>query len=171
MININFNDSTFILTSAFLWVTFGLLGGIVGCDIQKLLSTNLLVRHTAGVLIFFFLFAIVGNNDSQHILYIWIKTIILYILFILLSKSKWYFSFVVILLLLLDQSIAIQNKYKLNINKKIDETNTNLIRKIIRYSIFIIIIIGFLSYLIRQYNEFQGNFDITKLLFDYKCSN
>jgi hypothetical protein len=104
-------------------------------------------------------------------LYIWIKTIILYILFILLSKSKWYFSFVVILLLILDQSIAIQNKYKLNINKKIDETNTNLIRKIIRYSIFIIIIIGFLSYLIRQYNEFQGNFDITKLLFDYKCSN
>jgi len=169
--DINFNDSTFILTSAFLWVTFGLLGGIIGCDLQKMLSNNLLVRHTAGLLIFFFLFAIVGNSDSQHILYIWIKTIILYFVFILLSKSKWYFSFVVILLLIIDQSIAIQNKYNVNKNTKIDHKNTNIIRKVIRYSIFIIITIGFISYLIRQYNEFQGNFDIVKLLFDYKCSN
>jgi hypothetical protein len=169
--DINFNDSTFILTSAFLWVTFGLLGGIIGCDLQKMLSNNLLVRHTAGLLIFFFLFAIVGNSDSQHILYIWIKTIILYFVFILLSKSKWYFSFVVILLLIIDQSIAIQNKYNVNKNTKVDQKNTNIIRKVIRYSIFIIIAIGFISYLIRQYNEFQGNFDIVKLLFDYKCSN
>jgi len=169
--DINFNDSTFILTSAFLWVTFGLLGGIIGCDLQKMLSNNLLVRHTAGLLIFFFLFAIVGNSDSQHILYIWIKTIILYFVFILLSKSKWYFSFVIILLLIIDQSIAIQNKYNVNKNTKVDKTNTNIIRKVIRYSIFIIIAIGFISYLIRQYNEFQGNFDIVKLLFDYKCSN
>lgn len=190
--NLNMNDTTFILASAFLWVVSGIF--TIGCDLQKQLTENLIFRHSAGIIAFFFLFCVVGNKSSQHILTIWIKTFIIYFIFLLLSKSKWYFSLPIVAIILLDQGLSIQEKYLENINKEESNkthlnsdpninlnpnVNSNLntiktyrqIRKPLSSIVIILIFIGFISYVYRQYNEFGSNFNIFKLLFDYKCGN
>jgi hypothetical protein len=176
-LDLNLNDSTFILASAFLWVVAGVF--TIGCDLQNQLNNNLLFRHSIGIIAFFFLFCVIGNKSSQHILSIWIKTFILYFLFLLLSKSKWYFSLPIIALILLDQSLNIQQKHLENNEKQSNDksasSNENIqlyknIRKPIPSIIVILIVIGFISYTYRQYNEFGPNFNIFKLLFDYTCS-
>jgi hypothetical protein len=103
---------------------------------------------------------------------IWLKTLIVYGLFLFMVKSKWYFSVPVLLLLVIDQSIKAHYMYIENNDKK----NASLPmfaswRDKISYLIYATIAVGFIAYTIRQYNEFGNEFSIIKLLFHYECAN
>lgn len=163
-------DTAFILSSAILWIVLGFFMNVISCDIQYLMTNNAIFKHALGIVSFFFLFSVIGNKNKSHIGSIWLKTIIIYVLFILLSKSKWYFSIPVIVLLLIDQSIYIQEQYNqqnhINFNKESYET----CRKFIEYVIYGLIIVSFVIYSIRQYNEFGENFKFSKLFLDFSCN-
>ena len=102
----------------------------------------------------------------------------------MMTKSKWFFSIPVLLLLIIDQSYKFQidfiqkdkkeskdnkdNKEIKNDNKV--ETYEN-IRKYLYYTIIILIVIGFIQYAVRQYKEFGSKFSFSKLLFYSSCKN
>ena len=166
-------DSRSALTGLYLWLLFGYLSSMISCDLQKLMTENNAFRHIIGIVAFFFLFTLIDSHNKSHIHigYIWLKTFIVYFLFILMTKSKWYFSLPVLLIIIIDQSIKFHIEYLNNINsldKSINEFED--IRNILYKLLIVLIIIGFTHYGIRQYNDFGNDFSITKLLFISKCN-
>ena len=108
----------------------------------------------------------------------------MYLFYILLTKNKWYFSLPIIILVLIDQTLLLENKY---LEKKVskftkngNENSKNLNEKIntfkkyrlyLQYLVIALIIIGFIHYLIRQKIKFKNKFDFFKFIFDVKCKN
>jgi len=165
-------DTKTALAALYLWLLFGYLSTMVSCDFQRWMKDNVLVRHFIGIISFFFLFTIIDTSNKTDISIIWLKTIIVYVVFLFMVKSKWYFSVPVLLLLVIDQSLKSHYLYVQNN----DKNNTSLPifaswRDKISYLIYAIIAIGFIAYAVRQYTEFGNEFSLMKLLFHYECSN
>ncbi len=81
--------------------------------------------HAFGLTAFFFLFTILdSNNKSIYLVLVWVKTILIYVLFVLMTKSKWYFIVPVIILLLVDQTIKKDLAFKKAKQTKEDKLET-----------------------------------------------
>ena len=178
------------IAGLYLWLLFGFLSSIVSCDIKRLMTHNVFFRHVVGIISFFLLFTVLEPDNEMDIFSIWIKTIYIYFIFLLMTKSKWYFSIPVLLLLLVDQSLKFQiNFEKQKEVKEMGETgetgetgekveNGENGSTIVRYenirnklnvSIIALIVVGFLHYTFRQYNEFGSKFSLVKLVLYHSC--
>ena len=160
------------IVGLYLWLLFGYLSNIVSCDIKKYITENIFFRHFVGLISFFLLFTVVDKDNDLDILNIWLKTCFVYFIFLLMTKSKWYFSIPTLILLIFDQSIKFQIDFDKNKNKK--KNNIILYEKYrdILYNIIIfVIVIGFIHYAIRQYYTFGSKFSFIKLLFHSTCNN
>lgn len=186
------------IAGLYLWLLFGFLSTIVSCDIKRLMTHNVFFRHVVGIISFFLLFTVIDVESEMDVLSIWIKTIYIYFIFLLMTKSKWYFSIPVLLLLLVDQSL----KFQINFEKKKEVKDTDLgengngekiengerenvengendsiivryenIRNKLNVSIIALIVVGFLHYTFRQYNEFGPKFSLIKLVLYHSCRN
>jgi hypothetical protein len=171
-------DARTAIAGLYLWLLFGFLSSIVSCDIKKLINQNVYFRHFVGLISFFLLFTITDkNNDNElSISRIWINTFFVYLIFLMMTKSKWYFSIPVLLLLVVDQSYKFQiefiEKEKKKSSKQINRVNTyEKIRKYTYASIIILIVAGFIHYAARQYSHFGSKFSFTKLLLYSSCNN
>jgi hypothetical protein len=99
-------DTMDALTLIMLWIVFGYLGVLINCDIQRLIASNPLFLHAAALVAFLFLMTTTDpNNKEVGFGIIVLKTIFVYTIFLLITKSKWYFALPVVLLLLVDQTI------------------------------------------------------------------
>ena len=88
-----------------------------------------------------------------------------------MTKSKWYFSIPVLLLLLVDQSFKFQIEFIQKVDAKSNKINYyENIRKKVYISIIVLIVIGFIHYAIRQYKEFGSKFSVVKLLLYSSCA-
>lgn len=162
-------DSTFILSSALLWIMFGYLGKMLSCDLIRALS-NPLVMHLVGLTSFFFLFAVVNNNSGNHLGLIWLKTVVSYTLFVMLGKTKWYYTVPVIALLMIDQSLKLQCQYYQSIDDSYNPAGIDGARTVISYIIYGLIIVGFVFYVMKQRADFGNDFSWDKLLMVYDCT-
>ncbi len=159
-------DTTNALAGMFLWLIFGFLSHLINCDLQRFLLTNPFWIHFFGIVAFFFLFALVDNN-TKSISIIWFKTIVVYLLFILMTKSRWYFAVPIIILLVITQSM----KKELEIRKKNNEDIKEFERTqevttgIIQIVIICLIFVGTSHYLSIQYKEHGRNFSLFKFFF------
>ena len=90
-----------------------------------------------------------------------------YFVFILMTKSKWYFAIPTLLLLVIDQGLKYQATYLKKQKKSYEILDT--IRGYIDYALIALIVLGFISYGIRQKNTFGNKFSFIKLLFSNKC--
>lgn len=168
-INVNF-DARNALAGLYLWLLFGYLSSMVSCDMQRWMSDNLLFRHFVGIISFFFLFTILTPNNKSPVLDIWIKTIFVYFIFILMVKSKWYFSLPVFLILIVDQSLQAQINYITGQNESDPQIKTlTSVRNGLYIAALVLIVIGFIHYFFRQLSEFEKEFSIIKLLFAHNC--
>jgi len=159
------------IAGLYLWLLFGFLSSIVSCDIKLLMTNNVYFRHFVGIISFFLLFTVIDKDNDMDIISIWIKTCFIYFIFLLMTKSKWYFSIPVLLLLLVDQSF----KFQIEFTQKVDPKSNKLnyyenIRKKVYISIIVLIVIGFIHYAIRQYKEFGSKFSFAKLLLYSTCA-
>lgn len=163
-------DTKTALVGLYLWLLFGFLSSMIGCDFQKWMVNSNIFRHFVGIISFFFLFTIFTTNDNVKCTKdIWKQTIFVYILFLFMIKNKWYYSLPVLILLVVDQSIKIQLNFEI---KNLNESNVkkyNSMRKDISALIVIIVVVGFIHYTIRQKKEFGDDFSFTKLLFTSSC--
>ena len=164
-------DYRFALSALYLWLLFGYLSSMVSCDLQRLMNNSTIFRHFVGIISFQLLFTTLDSENQDDIFRTATKTLAVYIIFILLTKSKWYFSIPILCMIVLDQSIAYQGKY---LRKKGDETQANTIdsvREVMGVGLIALIVVGFVHYGFRQYNEFGSAFSFTTLLFSHKCGN
>jgi hypothetical protein len=160
------------IAGLYLWLLFGYLSNILSCDIKQYITKNVYFRHFVGLVSFFLLFTVVDKDNDLDVINIWLKTCYTYFIFLLMTKSKWYFSIPTLILLLIDQSF----KFQIDFDKTKDPKNPIIIRyekirEIIYLIIIIIIVVGFIHYAIRQYNEFGSDFSIIKLLLYSTCKN
>ena len=164
-------DTNDALTGLYLWLLFGFLSTMINCDMQRFMMDNQIFRHLCGILAFFLLFTIINKDSRISVTTMWQKTIYLYILFLMMIKSKWYYSIPVLTLLIIDQSIKAHIQYLTNINPS--DTNINYyikLRDALYKVIITLIIVGFVHYAYRQHAEFGPDFSWYKLIFSSKCN-
>lgn len=166
-------DTTNVLAGMFLWIIFNYLSVLLNCDLQKLLASHPVWIHLFGLTAFFFLFTLLDSNNKSTIGIIWLKTIFVYLLFILMIKSKWYFVIPVLILLLLDQTlkkhVALQEaKEKDTASLKPLKETQNLVTRILNAFIVVIILIGSMHYLYLQYKQHGKAFNLYTFFFGVK---
>ena len=163
-------DTKSALTGLYLWLLFGFLSTMVSCDIQQWMHHSIVFRHFVGIIAFFFLFTVIDKDNKSHISLLWLKTFFIYGIFLLMVKSKWYFSIPVLLLLVIDETIKLHYDYlKRNSEKPETLEAWDHIRNNINKLIIGLIVIGFGDYAFRHYKEFGKDFSLTNLLFKYEC--
>lgn len=152
------------LSSLYLWLLFGFLSPMINCDIQKKIMSNSYMKHGACIVSFLLLFTLFDNDNINKTLLIDVifKTLIVYILFLFLIKTKWYFSVPVLSLLITDQLLKKQYDYN-------NSDDILYIRYILSILILVLLIIGFVSYFIKQYNDHSSDFSISKFIFMTEC--
>lgn len=168
-------DTTNALTGMYLWILFGYLAALLNCDLQRFMKSHPLVIHLVGLLTFFFLFTLIDSSNKTSVKNILIKTIFIYVLFVLTTKAKWYFVVPVLGILLVDQLLKKDLAYKKQMESEAtvkSETNTiqlqELEAKVVKYSDFInkaiivLIIVGTLQYMYLQYIEYGSKFSLYK---------
>jgi hypothetical protein len=159
-------DTRKSVSSLYFWLLFGLLSTMVSCDLQDWIRSSPMFRHFIGIIAFFFLFTTI-NPDKLPIGLLWTKTIAMYGVFLLITKSKWYFTMPLILTLVLDQSIKIYSDDDPNSEKNQDMIL--IVREILNILMILLIITGFLFYAYQQSQHFGSSFSWTKLLFYSTC--
>ena len=172
MFSSNTFDTKTALSGLYLWLLFGYLSTMVSCDLQRWMKDSLLFRHFVGIIAFFFLFTVLDTSNKATIGSLWIKTFFVYVIFLMMVKSKWYFAIPVILLLVGDQSLKVHSDYLEKEGKdKKEIEQIDSYRQMINKLIIALIIGGFFHYMFRQWNEFGDKFSFSTFLFSYGCAN
>jgi len=171
-------DSTTALTSLYLWLLLGFLSTMISCDFKKWIDSNIWFRHIIGLVGFFFLFTVIDASNRTSLGITFVKTFFVYGIFLLMVKSKWYFSLPVLALLVIDQSIKVHIEYTKKTNiAQTEQSNKDMvsvplyesIRNVLNMIIIATIIIGFIVYAVWQRNTFGADFSWVKLLLYYGC--
>lgn len=160
-------DSTNALSSMYLWIVFGFLATMLNCDLQRMLKNNLLVVHLSGLVAFFFLFTLLDSNNKSSVGVVWLKTVFVYILFVMMTKSKWYFVVPVIILLLLDQTFKKEIAIRVA-NGKLDNEikgRQEMFTHVVNMLVVLLIVVGMLHYMWIQYTEYHKDFSLYKFFF------
>ena len=161
-------DTTNALASMFLWIIFSYLAIMLNCDLQRFMISNLFFFHFMGYLAFFFLFTVLDPNNNSSIFVIYLKTLVVYLLFLCLVKSKWYFILPILILLLVDQSIKKEYSFRKEKDPSLDTNVPDRISLIITYIIVGLILIGTIHYAIIQVVQHKQDFSIIKFFFSVK---
>jgi len=157
-------DTSTALSSMYLWLLFGFLSTMINCDLQRFIHSHPLARHIVAFIAFFFLFTIIDTNNKTNMATIWVKTFVVYVLFILTTKSKWYFAMPVLGLLLIDQSIK-KHVSLMQSQNKIDIDTTLKYKEASRFiNVFVTatIIAGAIHYIFVQKQEYGKSFSYSK---------
>jgi hypothetical protein len=153
-------DTTNALSGMYLWLIFGYLSALLNCDLQRFIYQHPVVVHCFGIVAFFFLFTLLDTNNKTTITSIWVKTLFIYILFVLMTKSKWYFVLPVLAALLVDQTL----KKAVAIKEASGEDVTRVREQQQQYShyinltIILVILVGMAHYAILQREEYGEHF-------------
>lgn len=152
-------DASAALAMMYLWLMFGFIAVLINCDLQRFLESHVLIRHILGLIAFFFLFTILDPQNENHVGIVFVKTVAIYILFVMATKSRWMFSGTALLFLFADLVLKYHISYleKQNQNKEDIELYRQT-RQILFVIIVSIILIGTMDYAIKQMRE-QPNFD------------
>jgi hypothetical protein len=161
-------DTTSVLAGMYLWLLFGFFSSLLGCDLQRLVSQNMYVKHFLAFVCFFFLITILDAGNKAGVLHIWFKSLLVYVLFVMSTRSKVWASLTAVGLLILDQTLKMHLGY-LQAQESTDsspDSNTSRNIKILETSrdvIFVllvfVIIAGFVHYYFYQKADKGSKFD------------
>ena len=163
------------LSGMYLWLLFALLSGYINCDLRRYVQDSPLLLHLLGLYCFFFLFTSLDENNDSGLTITLIKTFLVYVLFIMTTKTKWYFVIIILSLLLFDRSFKYyvqQNEHKWS--PVVFEERKNLQQQInfwVTVSIVIVIIIGSSHYMWLNKQKYKDKFSFyTFFIGKGKCS-
>jgi hypothetical protein len=168
-------DSKKSLSALYLWLLFGFLSTMVSCDLQKWMVKNTIFRHVIGIIAFFFLFTVLETPGNISVEKIWTKTITIYFVYIIITKSRWQFALPVLILLVIDQTIAVHiryiksNKENVNIDDNIKYWNNK--RYCLDILMIMFIVFGTIHYIRYQRINYGKDFSWNKFFFVNSCSN
>jgi hypothetical protein len=161
--------SVFILI---LILSGGYIIQLIPCKLQKILDTNIFIKHLFAFLTLIFLVTIVDpNNTSKKLSTIIYTSFLLYIFFIVIIKTHYKFFISIIfvlgikyLLLLYKNQIQDENKNnEIELNNKLQ--NIVLIQDILFGVVIFLLLIGFLVYYGEKKYEYKNKFNFITFLF------
>ena len=129
--------------------------------LDKLFKNNILIKHFLVFFLIFFTLELVDNNNVSPLENFY-TSIIVYVFYILFTKSNVYFSLIIILLLATNFILIKEKEYLKNKGddyKYLDESIN-----ILFYIVLVILFISSIVYLNKQLKE-QKNFTIYKFIF------
>ena len=159
-------DTLFLL---FLGTLGGFVGGgITSCEIQKIIRDNVFVKQFIFFIIIFSTNSFVQKNSD--VLSTFIRSFILFTVFIILMKNN-YKSIILSIVLLFINKLLLQHINYTKKNKKKNKKLVSLSKVLTGISGFIIII-GFFEYMREKKSEYGNQFKlITFLLGSNKCKS
>jgi hypothetical protein len=159
-------DMVTALALMYFWVIFAYTTPLLSCDIQKLMSNSVYPKHILGLVTFFFLMVASDKNNTASLGKTWTKSIIGYLIFMLFIKSKLEVSISILVLFIIDQSIAYHIKYLKNNTENNNDEEIETYKKYRDYLYYIILIIaigGFIQLTLYSYEENKEDFSLIKL--------
>ena len=165
-------DTSTALAGMYLWLLFGFFSSLLGCDLQRAVTGNMYIKHLVALITFFFLMTVIDTDNEAGIVETWIKTFVVYILFLMSTKSKLIASITVLLILIVDQTLKIHMQQVLKRNPTEDLSTIQKVRDNLFKILVAVIIIGYIHYFIRARSEYGNNFSYSKFVFGtVQCSN
>lgn len=144
----------------------------LGCKIQKLLSTNMYAKNAIILLITYFSLGISNGDDIVPPTENMKNALLIWGAFIIFNKMN--LTFTLVAFSLLSVKLLMHN-YIEYYKKTGDTTKANTLEKYYNHMFNLnigIIITGFVMYFMKQYKEYNKNFDIFKFLFGtLKCKS
>jgi hypothetical protein len=128
-------------------------------------SQNILVKHGLAIFAFFFLFSVVDQSNKSDVGTTWLKTVLVYLLFMLSIKSKNAASVSFVLLLIIDQTVKLHMDYKTQNNDKTNMDTLHKVRAMLFLALVAVSVVGFLFYFIRQYSDHYDTFSFVTFFF------
>jgi|688.fasta_scaffold631511_1 hypothetical protein len=164
------NNFAIFLISFYLLIFCNFLPDILGCRLKTLLHTNIYIKHIIAYIILLFLIILTNEEFSnRHILELIPLSIIIYIWFIITTRTNIYIIIIILVLLLIIAYLDIKIKKETNELKIKDYKYYQIVLLVIT---IIISIIGFIDYFIYTYNEKMHKFNFNKFVFgSIKCDN
>jgi len=109
-------DGSTAMSNIYMWMLFGLVVVHIDCDFRRVVLGNPVVSQSLLLLIIYFLFTAPdpANAPGLNPALVWAKTLAVYVLFVMSTKSRWYFTFATLALLLADQVVKHQYRYLLD---------------------------------------------------------
>lgn len=161
-------DSTKIVLSVlslYLLIFCNFTKELVGCKLTHILDTNIYCKHLiAFILLLFLIILIDEENTKNNILSNIFIAITIYILFIISTRLNIiYITIILILLLVIFVIDKISKNEKETNNERYE--NYKKLEIILIILTILIIIIGFTSYAITKYHEYDKNFSILTFIF------
>lgn len=156
-------------------VSGNFLSETMGCQIQKLLSTNMIAKNIIIAMVIYFALGFASDETNPHPLYLMNQTIIIWVFFLIFNKMDMYFTIVVTfllfsILLCKDYISYYHGKNEKEYNEKIAFLE-DLSNKIIILT-SLITIVGFLLYFRKQRSDYSDSFSYSKfILGSPKCAN
>lgn len=162
-------DITYALSAMFLWVAFGYISVLINCDLKRMILNNPIVMHAMALVAFFFLFTVLDPNNRTSVGQVFLKTAYVYVVFMLMIKSKWYFVMPVLALMLTDQVMKRNVAFKKADGQDVDKEEARLrhITHWINVAIVVLAVVGFLDYIRIQTKEYGSDFSFYKFLFGW----
>jgi quinol-cytochrome oxidoreductase complex cytochrome b subunit len=164
-----FGEETFDVTASiafmYLWMFFAFFTILSSCELQELATKNIYVKHAMAFIAFFFLITIVDSQNNQSVQLTWLKTLIVYLIFVVTTKMTLFGIMILLGLLLIDLTLRAHIQYRQKQGDTKEQLTIYLNARVwIRYLLFTTIIFGFLHYLFYQEKEYQTKFSLAKFL-------
>lgn len=131
----------------------GRVGDLINCSVRSMIEKHLWLRHVIFIISIFLVRSLVifkKQYPDSSLKRIWIFTLSVYVLFILATKSKWYFVVAALTLLFLSENLKIAdaaNEY-------------SSLNSVMFYTAIGLIIVGFVHYLVLQKRERGKKFSL-----------
>jgi hypothetical protein len=121
----------------------GKVSELINCSVRNLIERHLWLRHIVFIVSIFLIRSLVifeKQFPESSLSRIWVFTFSVYALFILATKSKWYFVLTAVTLLFLGENLKIFD----------DNNRYTTLNSVLFYSAITIVVVGFLHYLYLQ---------------------
>ena len=168
------NTNIFCVFIFILIVSANFLAETFPCRMQYLLRSNMLVKHLFGFFTMIFFVVLSSGIKGQNIFKIVQSSFLLYILFILISKSQIYIFYIILLFLCITYIINIikeEEKENLKKDEKIDKLINEKINNyeytiyVLYILIIILTIIGVILYIGEKKIEYKNTFSYITFFF------
>ena len=147
---------------------------VLGCKTQRLLSNNMLAKHSIIFMILFFTINFVDSGEQKHPGTIFKIALCIHIMMLLFTKMNIYFTIICFIILF---TIYVSFVY-IDFYKKDEKKYKNEIKQIREFQptlyklFFVLLIIGFVLYFRKQYTDYYDKWSTFNFIFGVtKCKS
>lgn len=158
-------DATDALSLIILWIIVGYLTVLLNCDLQRLLMNNPVFLHVMAFVSFLLLMTTTDpKNRSADLRYVVAKTLVVYLVFVMITKSKWYFALPVIVVLIADQALKRSETLR-GIDPSEQMSRRDGYVYATRGLILVLVVVGMLDYARLQRRQYKSGFSWYRFFF------